>query len=76
MQEFLQDEDDMPKQPLTVVQAVSQRLSPSQATETTLQRTWNIMPNENPRRIRQFQPMTTVMENQPSQDDAENSSAA
>ena len=51
-------------------------------------RTWNIMPNESPRRMmtqpalktqmhrQQFQPLSTVMEHQPSQDDAASSSPA
>ena len=60
----------------------------SQGYWDSLQRTWNIMPNENPRRMmaqpawktqmqrQPLQHLTTVMEHQPSQDDAASSSPA
>ena len=44
LQTFLQDDQDMPDEPLSIV-------SPAQATETSLNRTWNLRPAEQARRM-------------------------
>ena len=50
LEEFLQEDADMPSQQPTLVQAVTQSLKPEQAIEASLQRTWHVAANEPSRR--------------------------
>ena len=54
---FLQnDDEDTPDAPPTLVHAVAKRMPQSQATEMTVQRSWNIGPSEKQRRPNVAQP--------------------
>ena len=85
----LQDDTGMPDQPPTIVQTVSQRWSPAQTAEASLQRTLNVMPQENQRQLAQpawktpmeraqqsSQTLAPIFEAQSAQDDADSTSAA